>query len=65
MSDIIPVPVAVHRWFAEGEGWPYHPILKPYFHDLVDLLGQHLKSPDTEENFERNLKGKGILLTGA
>lgn len=38
-------PVAVYRWFADGEGWAYHPWYVPYGAELSRALDQPLKGP--------------------
>jgi hypothetical protein len=62
MSDIIQVPVAVHRWFAEGEGWAYYPKWEKKIEQLVQLLDPYLKSPDTKKDFQRSSSGRILIV---
>ena len=45
------VPVAVHMWFANGDGWAYHPDLKNNFQWAVGAVAKYLKFCETKEEF--------------
>lgn len=40
--------VAVHRWFAGGEGWAMHPELAQRLNDVTDAVAPALRSPSGE-----------------
>ena len=42
-------PVAVHMWFADGEGWAYHPNFAGHVEEVVDALNDVLKSSQVRE----------------
>src|SRR5690349_9722551 len=45
------IPVVVHRWFADGEGWAYHPNLKNTWSDMAGDVDKYLKSRSLSEEF--------------
>jgi hypothetical protein len=38
------LPVAVHRWFADKEGWAYHTTLRDHVAPLIDAMDSELKA---------------------
>ncbi len=59
-------PVAIHRWFADGEGWAYHPWYESQKHELLATLKDTLdcrgnpESSDSRRTFSYKAMG-GIL----
>src|SRR5262245_59347686 len=53
--------VAVHRWFADGSAWAYHPWFRGKTRDLLEALDRQLKS-EARDPFE--VSGLGGVLIG-
>lgn len=58
--------ILAHRWFSDGEGWAYHPELKPVLSDLAENLAVVLsRRQELRESawqpFRQNVPG-GMLL---
>jgi hypothetical protein len=53
--------VAVHRWFAKGEGWAYHPDLGDKLQLAIGEVADHLKSSKINDQFVLS-SGRGTLV---
>jgi hypothetical protein len=44
--------VAVHRWFAQGEGWAYHPWYTPHLRQLITAVQTELENRRNLEQYD-------------
>lgn len=44
MSSIKHIPVIVHRWFKNGEGWAYHPEMAKHLVSIIKQVTPQMQS---------------------
>ncbi|MFW6118701.1 MAG: hypothetical protein ACOC7S_00035 [Planctomycetota bacterium] len=67
MRGSVECPVAVHRWFSNGEGWAYHPSFAEHLGLLRELVQEELQSRSSLRQGERRLRyepfmGKTLMI---
>lgn len=60
IQQVVPVPVAVHRWFLDNEGWAYHTSLRDQMEGLIGALDRDLKAT-SEGEFVRQWTGGWLI----
>jgi hypothetical protein len=60
VSDIV-LPIAIHRWFEDGESWAYHPSLNADLMDAIRYVAVDLEERD-EASFIRDWRDKRLIV---
>jgi hypothetical protein len=54
--------VAIHMWFADGDGWAYHPKLHgKTFQNIVKGVGKHLHSVNNSESIDLDYEAGKLI----